>query len=85
MEKAWKMEVSGFHSWKLHMRTKEVARELKTWQVMRWNGEKARLKACEARLVELQSGELSRESLEEEASVSLEMLDINRKMESVWR
>ena len=30
VEKAWKMEVSGFHRWKLHMKTKEVARKLKT-------------------------------------------------------
>lgn len=73
----WKREASGFYSWKLHVKTKEVARERNVWQARRWNGEKARLKKCEERLVEIQSNGFSREGLEEEASVSLEILDLN--------
>ena len=81
---AWQIEVKGFHSYKLARKQDATKREIRRWNKTSFGHVQERIKAFENRLAKIQNVDPSKENLEMEVSLNLELDGWKTRNEIKW-
>ncbi|XP_060968359.1 uncharacterized protein LOC133035935 [Cannabis sativa] len=82
---AWQSVASGNEGTILCSKLKYTKKELKKWNAMRFGHCEKRLQHLKRDLGVIQEATVSQENLEKEATIQLEILNLEEKIERIWR
>lgn len=85
VENAWQLQVEGSQSFKLLRKIEQGKKKLKIWNQKHFGYAKTRIKELEKRIAELQDQDPTRENLENEAALCLELDKWLEKEEVKWK
>ena len=85
IERAWDINVEGSQSFKLAKKIKRVANELKSWNKNHFGYAKTRIKELEKLIEEARGRDSTKENLEIEAALCLELEEWMEKEELKWK
>ena len=85
MEKAWNLQVEGSQCFKLAKKIKKTRYELKDWNKAYFGMAQTRIKELEHKIEEIRGLDPTKENLELEAALCLELNDWLEKEEIKWK
>uniref|UniRef100_A0A803NGA8 Endonuclease/exonuclease/phosphatase domain-containing protein n=1 Tax=Cannabis sativa TaxID=3483 RepID=A0A803NGA8_CANSA len=85
IEEAWSIAVAGFQSFRLCHRLRSTAKALCKWNREVFGHCQFKLQALERLLSEVQSRDPSQENVELEGTIMLEIDEVEKQLESIWK